>query len=372
MIIVARKLGIVSESWLTRQITLLTPLIELIVVIENEGITEFNGIPVKAIGAENELLYRIQNQIKTKNHKKTLARRLNKILNKSKVSTVVFHYVDYALNFSKVIKHTNKNVYVHCHGYDVTWDLRPHENPTKPRFKSNYTKKVLNLSANVTFIANSADTKSKLGAIGIAEHKIKLKYFGIKTNGFRPIPKEFVISYIGRLVDFKGVDQVIKAFELACDKGLKGKLIIAGDGQLRITVELLKAHSKYKSQIEILGSINAENVQKLMDNTSVFTAHNCKGILSRQEEAFGVSIIEAMSKGLPVITGSVGGVNETVVDGKTGFLISPFDIEAHANAFLKYYHDEHLLIEHGKNAQALVRDKFSEEQEFNFFKNLIK
>ncbi|MDH7911522.1 glycosyltransferase [Winogradskyella sp. SYSU M77433] len=371
MIVVVRQLNIVSESWLTRQLALISPLVESIVVVDYYEQKKFAGIPVTSIDPRAELSYRLYNSVKKQDYKKVIKKRLERILTKSSSSVVLFHYIDFALGFYDVIKQTQKKIYIHCHGYDVTWDLRSHTNPNRKHFSSDYVSKVLKLSKHAFFIANSKCTKEKLLDIKIPENRVLTKYFGIQENEKRPLPNKFTILYVGRLVDFKGADIVINAFELACEQGLEGELIIAGDGALRTTVELLKIKSKYQDRIQILGSVNSEKVKALMQKASIFTAHNCKGLLTGQEEAFGVTLIEAMSYGIPIITGSVGGVNEIIVDKKTGYLIEPFNIQQHANAFLGYYRSALLLQKHGEEGHNLVKIKFSEEQEFNFFKSLV-
>ena len=97
---------------------------------------------------------------------------------------------------------------------------------------------------------------------------------------------------------------MVHAFDLACRRGLRGRLLIVGDGILRTTCELAKARSSFRDRIDLLGSLDASGVQRLLATADIFTAHNCTGPITRQEEAFGVSIVEAMGAGVPVVSGS--------------------------------------------------------------------
>ncbi|WP_299778165.1 glycosyltransferase family 4 protein [uncultured Formosa sp.] len=371
LIIVARQLGIQSEHWLKRQIELLKDQIELVVVLGKSSVTHVSGVPVKSLAFEHELKYKVLTKIFSKDileYKKT---KLQHIIEHSNADLVMFHYIDFALNFKDIIQNTNKQCYVYCHGYDVTWDLRKHNNPNEKVFLSEYTDKVLELSHGVQFIANSKSTQNKLTSIGVKHEKIKTKYFGVEKNEFRPIPSEFTLLFLGRLVDFKGPHLVLQAFEKACELGMKGNMIFAGDGPLRETIELLRQNSKYKDRIEILGGVNYDTAQELFHKASVFVAHNCNGQLTLQEEAFGVSIIEAMSFGIPVITGASGGTKETIVHNETGFLFDPFDVDAQKDYFLKYYSDNKLLLTHSENAQKYVRNNFSLEQEYKWYQQIL-
>lgn len=165
------------------------------------------------------------------------------------------------------------------------------------------------------------------------------------------------------MVDFKGPDLTIVAFEKACEKGLQGELIIAGDGPLMITCQLLKNRSKYAQRIKLLGSVNAETGVQLRKECDIFTAHNIQGRLTNQVETYGVSIIEAMGAGLPVVTGRSGGPEETVLHNKTGFLFNPGDIEQQAEYLLTLANDKKLRKKMGLMAVAHVNNKFSIEKE---------
>jgi glycosyltransferase involved in cell wall biosynthesis len=174
---------------------------------------------------------------------------------------------------------------------------------------------------------------------------------------------ELTILYLGRLVDFKGPEQVIRAFDVACKKGLNARLVLAGDGPLRVTCELLKRDLEYGHKIEIPGEMSWEKGQTLFLQADIFTAHNRKGPLTNQEEAFGVSIVEAMAHGIPVITGSNGGCTETIVHNETGILVEPGDIEAHAEAFLLLGKNADLRIKMGEKGRERVLVNYSPERE---------
>jgi glycosyltransferase involved in cell wall biosynthesis len=270
-----------------------------------------------------------------------------------------------AVTYKKYLIEANKQLFIHCHGYDITWDLRDVNNPNVLYHNKDYIKNIIELSSIATFIANSKYTVNKLLEIGIPEEKIKLKYFGvpIPTSKKGNVNETINILYLGRLVDFKGPDIVIKAFELASKKGLKANLLIAGEGPLKITCELLKRASKFSERINLVGEVNVETADKLRKNADIFTAHNCKGLLTHQEEAFGVSIIEAMAAGLPIISARSGALEETVINGVTGVLVEQFDIESHAEVFLKLAFNKTLRKEMGQKARERVLNCFTIELE---------
>src|SRR5690606_33177261 len=121
---------------------------------------------------------------------------------------------------------------------------------------------------------------------------------------------EVQILYLGRLVDCKGPDLTIQAFSLACEQGLRGKLTIAGDGPLLAECEQLRAVSPFAHCIQLLGSVDEPTAERLRTEADIFTAHNRKGPYTNQEEAFGVSFVEAMAAALPIVSGANGSLPE--------------------------------------------------------------
>ncbi len=258
-----------------------------------------------------------------------------------------------AVNYKKYLMASRKPLFIHCHGYDVFWDLRDVKTPDILCYKNEYITSIIELSSIATFIANSKFTINKLLEIGIPEKKIQLKYFGVPV----PAQREFNdndsylnILYLGRLVDFKGPDIVIKAFNSACERGLNANLIIAGDGPLKISCELLKRASKFSDRIQLLGEVRLKYCRCVKGKYRYLYGTQLQGILTHQEEAFGVSIIEAMAAGLPVISAKSGALTETVINGETGILVEQFDIESHSEAFLALAFNQSLRRKMGQNA----------------------
>lgn len=115
---------------------------------------------------------------------------------------------------------------------------------------------------------------------------------------------------VSRLVKYKKIDLAIRAFNQ-----LGWKLKIIGNGN-----EEKKLKKKAKNNIEFLG--------KLTDEDLLFYYQNCQALIFPQEEDFGITAVEAMACGKPVIAYSKGGAMETVISGKTGEFFYPQTAEA--------------------------------------------
>ncbi|MCP4891255.1 MAG: glycosyltransferase family 4 protein [Planctomycetaceae bacterium] len=293
-------------------------------------------------------------------------RSLRRVLEQYKVDAVFCHYVNCALNFQRVWDTTSVPLFVHCHGYDVTWDYRLPWFPHVRVFGKGYKNRIRRLAERAKLVANSHFTRQRLEAAGIPGERIIVKYIGVHVPDAYPQQNsdtEFEVLYLGRLVDFKGPDLTMRAFELACEQGFRGKLTIAGDGMDFKKCSRLVHQSRFASRIDMLGVVSAEQGASLRARASIFTAHNRVGPITLQEEAYGVSVVEAMAAGIPVVTGSNGGVCETVVDGETGILFEPGDVAAHAEALLRLANDAKLRATLGSGGWHRARKCFSLDRE---------
>jgi glycosyltransferase involved in cell wall biosynthesis len=355
-----------SELWLNRMIFNIEDLVIGIVCPDKKSRRWGNKIPGISATLNNKYFAKIVKKILSKRLFKKLSNYfLLKKINCNNVNAVSIHYLTLAVTYLNVVLKIQKPVYIHCHGYDVTWDLMDSMNPGKKVHPDDYIESVKKLAHTSFFIANSFNTLNNLKKIGIPNDRIYLCNYGIPINNYirKKHSDELTILYLGRLVDFKGPEQVILAFDLACKKGLIARLILAGDGPLRVTCELLKRNLDYGRKINILGEMSWEDGQALFEEADIFTAHNRKGPLTNQEEAFGVSIVEAMAAGIPVITGRNGGCIETIIHNETGILVEPGDIEAHAEAFLLLGNNPDLRNKMGEKAIDRVKLKYSQELE---------
>jgi glycosyltransferase involved in cell wall biosynthesis len=123
--------------------------------------------------------------------------------------------------------------------------------------------------------------------------------------------------FIGRLSEEKGIDCLIKAFEVT-----NLKLLIGGNGPLIYNIKTICA--KYQN-IQYLGSLDKEQVQQYM--------RKCTALIfpSIWYEGMPMTIIEAFSQGLPVIASNLGGMPSMIKDGYNGLLFeagNPVDLQA--------------------------------------------
>ena len=126
-------------------------------------------------------------------------------------------------------------------------------------------------------------------------------------------PEGYYLS-VARLDILKRVDRIVEAFKGLPDK----KLVVVSDGAQRSRLESLAENSP---NINFLGEISDERLRDLLGR--------CIGtIYVPRDEDFGMSPVESMAAGKPVVGVAEGGLLETLVDGETGYLLPPeFEVD---------------------------------------------
>jgi glycosyltransferase involved in cell wall biosynthesis len=165
-------------------------------------------------------------------------------------------------------------------------------------------------------------------------------------------PDDFLVGIVAHLADHKGHKYLIQASKILKEKAPKIKVIIVGQGPLMMDLTQQAREIDVEDMVFFLGF--REDVTQILDSLDLF-------VLSSYLEGMGSSIIDAMAHKLPVVATDVGGIPEVVIDGKTGFLVSPRRPAALARAILKIYSDSSLGFRFGQMGYKVVRQKFSAE-----------
>lgn len=161
------------------------------------------------------------------------------------------------------------------------------------------------------------------------------------------------ILYLARIERTKGVFETVEAVKLLCDKGVPVSLSIAGDGQARY--ELKSYVEKLylpPGTIDFLGYVRGDN------KASVFTNHDIYCLPTYYWEGLPISVLEALTVGMPVITCAVGGLADIFRDGEMGALVPPRDPQAIADEIEQMISDRESMVRMVRNNHAYARDNF--------------
>lgn len=175
----------------------------------------------------------------------------------------------------------------------------------------------------------TSNTKATSKAIGenlLASEIIPMGIDHLKFRSGKPFKRKndtFVLLFVGRLVEKKGVNYLIKAFSLLPDDlKNKTKLWIIGDGTERQSLEALVASLNLSKSIIFLGRLPNSELPDYYATADIFIAPSIVDS-SGDTEGQGVILLEAMASGVAVISTKTGGISEVIIDSKTGLLVEP-------------------------------------------------
>ena len=201
-------------------------------------------------------------------------------------------------------------------------------------------------------ISNGVDTQGSFNPINIEIDKIDELYkeFNLERN-------DKIITFIGRLVQEKGVIDLLEAFNGAnFNDEAKVKLLIVGDiEQSERDKDTIKKLEKYSDNPNVIFTGHRDDINSILYITDVFC-------LPSYREGMPRSIIEAMAMECAVVATDIRGSREEVIDGKTGFLVPVNSINNLSDKIKELAEDEKLLKKM-KNAGRRRAEKLFDEKE---------
>jgi len=161
------------------------------------------------------------------------------------------------------------------------------------------------------------------------------------------------ILIVGRIEHEKGFDIAVKAFGLILQELPAFRLVVIGSGSHLQSLKILGKQLGIMSSIDFLGDLKNEEVIQKMDQSNIVL------VPSRAIEGFGIVAIEAALREVVVIASDIGGLNYTVEDKKSGFLVPADDPIAIAEKVKEILKDPDSLEKIRKFARVRALDLFS-------------
>ncbi|MCM1006561.1 MAG: glycosyltransferase [Ruminococcus flavefaciens] len=165
--------------------------------------------------------------------------------------------------------------------------------------------------------------------------------------------KNVKVFFTGRLVYYKGVDILLKAFAMTenCE------LFIAGTGEMEQELKAFAKRHNIEKKVHFLGFLPDEELKQAYADCDIFVLPSVA-----KSEAFGIVQLEAMVYGKPVINTKLpSGVPYVSVHGKTGLTVPPSDAKALAEAINTLAADAKMRENFGKAAAERVMTEFNEK-----------
>ena len=203
---------------------------------------------------------------------------------------------------------------------------------------------------NTKVIAVSKNTFDYCKSILTNTIEIKLLHNAIDLTIFNNInsnKKSIDITLIGSLKENKGHYLAFQTVHALKKRGLEIKLICLGEGTERLKLEALILELNLTNEVELLGN---------QDHPELFLQNSFCYLCTSKSEAFGLTLIEAMASGLPVVCTDGKGNRDLIQEGDNGFMVWSRDPEMLADKIELLLKNEALRIEMGKKAFTFAQD----------------
>ncbi|HWC82741.1 MAG TPA: glycosyltransferase [Pseudonocardiaceae bacterium] len=211
-------------------------------------------------------------------------------------------------------------------------------------------------------VATCSDEVFELARLGMPRSRASVAPCGVDIDGFNPEgpsaergARHRLVS-VGRLVPRKGFDIAITALTALPDTELvlvggPGEGNLADDPEARRLLSLADDLG-VRHRLRMVGQVPREDMPALLRSADVV-------VCTPWYEPFGITPLEAMASGKPVVAGAVGGLIDTVVDGVTGILVPPRDPAKLASAVRELLADPALRERYGLAGYDRVHARYS-------------
>lgn len=193
-------------------------------------------------------------------------------------------------------------------------------------------------SARIEIVPCGFDPDEMWRVSGVARRQI-----GLEEDGF-------TVLQLGRMVPRKGVDNAIRSIALLRERhGIAARLLVVGGNAPTLEADWTAETQRLRALTAELGLSRQVHFtgQRARDQLRYYYSAADVFVTTPWYEPFGITPVEAMACGTPVVGSAVGGIKSTVVDGQTGFLVPPKNPEALADKLAILYRQPELAQKMG-------------------------
>ncbi len=215
-------------------------------------------------------------------------------------------------------------------------------------------KWIFRMADHITAISNYlAGFSREMGSrmVSVIPNGVDLKNFRPKDTQVNLDNSEIKIITTGRLVKKNAVSDIIKALKFLPDSV---KFLSVGSGPDKSMLEKLIALHNLENRVTLLPYADHVHLAELLAQAQIF-------IRPSLSEGLGISFLEAMAMGLPVIATQVGGIPDFLFDGETGLFCEVGNPKSIAERVIHLMNNPEIYKKISKNSQRLVREKYDWE-----------
>jgi len=215
----------------------------------------------------------------------------------------------------------------------------------------------------------SSPTAMITESLGVDRSKIHVIRPGVDANLFKKDRSKLrselkledtpVVLTVGRLIDRKGFDLIIRALPEVRQRVPGTVYLIRGDGPDKENLVKLTRELNLEDCVIFLDEVPYQNLSEIYNACDVFAMPNRCDAATGEQEGFGMVFVEASACGKPVIGGRSGGAVDAVFDGRSGFLVSGTDTHELADRLVELLLDGERRSEMGESGRQFVEKHHS-------------
>jgi glycosyltransferase involved in cell wall biosynthesis len=269
-----------------------------------------------------------------------------------------------ALDWARVVPRTPMVFVYHSEFYSEWVAARA---PVLRRYMAAVERRVFGSSARIVAVSEFSARQIKERTPRSSE-RVRVIPTGVETDFFTPPPDgstvrrdlglpldEPIALGVGRLAGVKQFDRLVTAFAVACARGLRARLVIAGDGPERPTLERLVETYGIKDRVLLAGYCDPPRLRSFMQAADLQV---CTSVF----ENLSLAILEGMACGTPVLGTPGGGTPELVGQIDAGLVLVDDHTHSLADALPGWLADRARLAELGQRARRLAVERYDWER----------
>ncbi len=211
-----------------------------------------------------------------------------------------------------------------------------------------------------TYLADVVRDYGYTGRVEIIPNSVDIKNFQNKKNVADP-----TVVTTSRLVHKNGIDILIRAIAEIKKDIPKIRCVLVGDGPERRRLEALTRELSLDENIKFVGDVSNEKIPAYLAAAHIFARPS-------RFEGMGISFVEALAAGVPVIATSVGGIPDIIRDGETGLFSNVDDPHDLAKKIKMLFTETALRDQLISNGKKLVEEKFTWDRISDSYRTLFK
>jgi glycosyltransferase involved in cell wall biosynthesis len=206
--------------------------------------------------------------------------------------------------------------------------------------------------ADLMIVTCKKNKQEVMDELKLDEERFRIVYQGVDVERFTPSRCEGKkVLFLGRLHERKGIDRILKAWQKVHKEDKDAKLLVAGKGEFEEQYKKMARDLGLEGSVEFLGHVPEEELPGLYASSSIF-------VNPSYYEAFGLTTLEAMASGLPVLATDTGVASEAIEKGKNGYLIDDEDM---GDRILEVLSSDKMKAM-GRRSRQIVEEKFTWDQ----------